>query len=150
MDSWWARMGRRNKPKITKDTLGENIPKPGRNMDHVIPYKTDDWAAIEAIKRGTVDPNMVTFDLQCVGCNVKTKAVQPRALYDPNTKWLCDNCIEDGGFAWASTLTIEKASEYQLVREYPDDSLMRRLSKSPNYKDPLHDPFDPDDNRRIH
>lgn len=148
MIDWQKVVGRSTGGKIPIDQLNLYVPRPGHSQNHVLPYQYDDWGFIEGVKAGAMDPHLVKFELSCAACTVKVTAVQPRSLVQPDIKWLCDNCIDDKGFAWGSTVLAHQMSEYQLVKQYPDDTLLRRLDKSPNHRDPLHDPFDPDSNRR--
>jgi hypothetical protein len=151
MSKWWNLVGRNSAPKLDKDNLDKYIPRPTRNLDHVLPYRSDDWGTIEAIKRGA-DPHMQYFKLRCLGCNIEVSAMMPGALFakeKDTLKWVCEDCLDHRGFAWASTIDHKDLVGYQVVKEFKDDTLMRRLDKSPNHKDALHDPFDPDDNRRI-
>ena len=145
----WQRYIQKNQGKVTKDNLGSMIPRPADDKGHVIPYKVDDWDKIQGMRTGAVDMNLVEFKMGCVGCGIHVTCMVPRAFYDPEFKWLCEDCLDDRGFAWASTVAHDKMIEYQVVNQYPDDTLLRKLSKSPNYKEALHDPFDPDSNRKI-
>lgn len=136
-----------NRPKLSRETLGQYIPRPGDNLGHVVPYVKDDWRAIELIQEGIVDPNYVKFEIPCVACKVKQTFGTPRALFDRDVKWLCDDCRLKG-FAWLSQIIGPEATQFQEVRVFNDDTLMRDLRKSPNPQDPMHDPFSPESNRK--
>ncbi len=135
-------------PHLKQNDLPNYIPKPGRVFDHKLGYAIDDWKTIELIKGGSIDPNFSRFRMTCQGCSVKCEFMQPSALYDSTLKWLCDDCIDLGGFAWGHQIQPSQWVEYQLVRTYEDDTLLRKLSKSPNYKEPQHDAFFPEENKR--
>lgn len=137
-----------NAPKISKENLGQYIPRPGDNLGHVVPYVKDDWRAIELIQDGIADPNFVKFKIACVACLVVQTFGTPRVLFDKEVKWLCDDCRDKKGFAWLSQILGPEATQFQEVRIFKDDTLMRDLRKSVNPKDPMHDPFAPESNRK--
>lgn len=132
-----------------KSDLPQYIPKPGDNLGHVIPYKKDDWRAIEMIQDGVMDPGFVKFRIKCVACLIEQVCGTPRALFDRSIKWLCDDCRGSRGFAWLSQIIGPEAIQYQEVRVFDDDTLMRSLSKSSNPKDAMHDEFSPESNRKV-
>lgn len=136
------------KRKMVEDALRKGTPTPGNARSHTLGYRMDDWAAIEAIKNGRIDPQLVVAKMSCAACAIKIEVLCSRIITDQMIKWLCDDCIEQG-FIWAKDVTRQDFYGYQVVKEFKYDTLMRRLDKSPNYKDAYHDPFDPEDRRRI-
>ncbi len=144
---WWSKGIPYGKvqPKI-EQILDRATPKPGRAQNHLLGYGKDDWELIEAVREGKVDPQTTTAFYTCQGCTVKVKAVVSRVITDNASRWLCPDCL-DNGFIWASHVLPSQYYQYQIVKENPDDTLMRRLDRGP--KSYERDPFDPASQRRI-
>lgn len=130
-----------------KDDLPEAVPEPGDSVGHVLPYTYDDWRLIERLK-GT-QAGMVRIKMKCHGwrgvadpipCDAMLVDVVYAAVADGFVKFLCPECIHSRGFAWGSTITQEEYAQYQQVRRYDDDVLLRRLDQSPNHKEEFHRP----------
>jgi hypothetical protein len=128
-------------PKITDKTqLPSVIPTPMTDQGHVLPYKTDDWGLIRRVEE--LGGRAAVYEAKCAGCGAKTRLmVNDTALFDPTIYWLCEDCL-DSGFRWASTLTQDDTIFYQMVRQLPNDSLMRHLKYSDNPRDVIHRPID--------
>jgi hypothetical protein len=144
---WWAKgipYGNA-RPKI-EQVLDRATPRPGRSQNHLLGYAKDDWDLVEAVKAGQVDPQLVATTMVCQGCTVKVKVLCSRLITDNHSKWLCDDCRENG-FIWGSHVMPSQFHQYTLVKEFKDDTLMRRLEGGRKSYD--HDPFDPAENRRV-
>lgn len=144
---WWEKAVPKNKGRI-EDALVKGTPRPADPRGHLLGKLKDDWDTISAVNAGRIDPQLVIVEMSCVGCAVKVKVVCSRLITDNHSRWLCEDCL-DSGFRWAKDVNRQEFFHYQIVKEFPDDTLMRRLDCSPNPRGEIHDPFDPADRRRI-
>lgn len=147
----WQRHPDFRDPGKDKNKLPEIVPVPGEALGHVTPYASDDWHLIERLQ-GT-DMGLARLTMRCHGvigasktsegtpCRATAEAVIRMRVYDRHVKYLCDDCRFHRGFAWASTVTQDEFIQYQIVRKYEDDTLLRRLDQSPNYKEAQHTPI---------
>lgn len=140
---WW-RKG--EVPKIAKgdeEMLQRMVPRPGTPLGHKLPYVPgigDEWQIVEEIARDG-GGEIVIVEMTCPGCGIKTRRPAYRRLFDPYIKWLCGDCL-DSGFDWTSQVPMWASLGYQIVKTYKDDTLIRKLSNSPNPHDPVHRPMD--------
>ena len=119
-----------------EDQLGEYKRRP--------PVFGDDWALIEQLENfGGPGAEEMIFDKGCIACGVSHKMLIKRAyLRDvQEIKWICSSC-QAGGFIWASDIPPESWTQYQIVKSFEDDTLMRHLSFSPNHQEAVHKPID--------
>jgi len=144
---WWKDLGRTDGvPKLQKseaERLVDLIPKPGKPLGHRLPYRPvvgDEWREIERIAEQGGGPQVVV-EMDCAACGVKQKFIAYRALLDQYIKWLCDDCL-DAGFDWSSQIPMWEFKGYQIVRPFKDDTLIRKLSKAPNFKEGEHRPIE--------
>lgn len=144
---WWKDLARTGGvPKLQKseaERLVDLIPKPGEALGHRLPYRPvvgDEWREIERIAEQGGGPQVVV-EMGCTACGVRQKFIAYRALLDQYIKWLCDDCL-DAGFDWSSQIPMWEFKGYQIVRPFKDDTLIRKLSKAPNFKEGEHRPIE--------
>lgn len=142
--NWWEQ---RTIPKLhrgQREELPLHVPTPTSPGPHKLPFRPgnqggDDWRTIQNIQeRGGAQ---AIVELMCCSCGVKHHAMVFRALFDPAIKWLCEDCL-DSGFRWGSTIPRDEMPRYQIVKSFSDDTLVRKLEKSANPRDPEHKPID--------
>lgn len=147
----WQRHPDYRNPHGQKKELPNVVPVPGGALGHPLPYKADDWYDIEKLQ-GT-QRGLAVVRMRCHGvkgtsktsqgepCQATDQFVARLKVFDRFVKWLCYDCLYVRGFAWGSTINQEEYVLYQLVRKYEDDTLLRRLDQSPNYKEEFHTPI---------
>ncbi len=119
-----------------KDSLGEVKARP--------PVYGDDWQLIAELEKfGGPGAEQMLFDMPCIACGVKHKMLVKRAYINEVSaiKWICSSC-QAGGFVWATDVPQDSWLQYQVVKQFPDDTLMRHLRFSPNHRDAIHKPID--------
>jgi len=119
-----------------QDRLGEVKARP--------PVYGDDWQLIAELEKfGGPGSEEMIFDMPCIACAVKHKMLIKRAYLKDvqEIKWICGSC-QAGGFIWATDVPTESWIQYQVVKQYKDDTLMRHLSFSPNHREAIHKPID--------
>ena len=65
----------------------------------------------------------------------------PEERTDPFAGDVRSGC-QAGGFIWASDIPTDSWVQYQIVKTFDDDTLMRHLRFSPNHQEAVHKPID--------
>ena len=139
---------------IHRGNLVENVPTPGSGMGHRLSYMPstkigalgpgDDWKLLEDLEQfGGPGAEPILIEKSCIACGIAHQMIAKQALlrHAKEMKWLCGECRDDG-YIWAFDLMAHDMIQYQVVKQFPDDTLMRRLDRSPNYKEAVHKPVD--------
>jgi hypothetical protein len=80
------------KRKMVEDALRKGTPTPGNARSHTLGYRMDDWAAIEAIKNGRIDPQLVVAKMSCAACAIIAEPLNHLVGDNTRTKNLDLDC----------------------------------------------------------